>query len=94
MKNIALILGRQNIPHGARIPRFHRIAYRDIAMQWAVCFPIGLHFIVRFFRRVWEWSHRYRPSDFEKRLAEVRLEVMREWTSRLADLARERLDSE
>ena len=63
---------RREVLHGAPIPPWHRIAYRDCAQLCAVAYPIGLHLVMRFFRRVWEWSYRYKPSRLERQFRKAR----------------------
>ena len=45
---------RREVLQGARIPPWHRIAYRDFFRDCAVAYPIGLHIVVKLCRRVWE----------------------------------------
>ncbi len=61
-----------------RIPSWHRIAYYDVMRRQSVCLPIGLHLIARAIRRIWEWSHAYRPSRLEKMLIEAKRKGQRE----------------
>ncbi len=49
------------------IPPWFRFAYMDIFVDEMVIAPIGIHLLVRLYRRIWEWSYRYKPSKFESR---------------------------
>jgi len=51
---------------GETCPRGYRVAYIDFCRQEDICCPFGLHWIVRFFRRLWELSFWYRPSALER----------------------------
>lgn len=51
---------------GSATPAWYRVAYMDHNTRREIACPIGLHWIVRFFRRCWEWSLRYRASWFER----------------------------
>ena len=65
---------RREVLPGARIPPWHRIAYRDFGLDCAIAYPIGLHVVVKLCRRVWEWSYRYWPSRLEQLHSKARIE--------------------
>lgn len=68
---------RREVLHGARIPPWHRIAYRDFVLDCAIAYPIGLHLVVKLCRRVWEWSYRYTPSRQDRLHSKSRIEGYR-----------------
>lgn len=55
----------RRISEGDLIPSWYRVAYSDCTSMRFVCAPIGLHWIIRLGRRIWEWSLRYQPSRLE-----------------------------
>lgn len=56
---------------GEYMPRFHRLAYDDWTQRRGVTALIGLHLLIRWCHRIWEWSFDYRPSDFEAKIADA-----------------------
>lgn len=50
---------------GTEFPKWHRVAYLKYNCAVTVLYPIGIHLLVRWKRRLWEWSLRYRPSRHE-----------------------------
>lgn len=56
---------------GMQTPRFYRVAYS--CWDHDVCYPLGIHLLVRAGRRIWEWSHHYRHSAFERRIRQAYL---------------------
>lgn len=59
-------------------PVGYRVAYFKYDRPINVYAPIGIHLAVRFVRRVWEWSLRYRPSKLEKMHDEIASRHLRE----------------
>jgi hypothetical protein len=57
-----------HVDRGQLVPVTHRVAYLDVYRGSAVALPVGLHWPVRWARRLWEWSFRYRPSALERLL--------------------------
>jgi hypothetical protein len=57
---------------GYALPPWCRVAYRDESRNSSVAYLIGLHFIMRLLRRVWEWSWEYRTSAFETRVEKLK----------------------
>jgi hypothetical protein len=74
---------------GERMPPGYRTAYIDFCRQEDVCCPIGLHWIVRFFRRLWELSFYYNPSALERLSMDCfyagKAEVAEAWRKRDAE---------
>jgi len=56
---------------GPTIHPWYRVAYFDPRRQLYVCYPIGLHLVIRFGHRLWEWFLAYRPSTLERLLQET-----------------------
>jgi len=54
----------------AEMPRWYRLAYvgwDGDRLHWHyIAAWLGLHWLVRFAHRVWEWSYRYSPSGLER----------------------------
>ena len=50
---------------GTPLDRWYRVAYLSQSRAVSVCYPIGIHWVIRVGRRVWEWSLHYRPSRHE-----------------------------
>ena len=61
----------RHVEDGERVPPWYRIAYEDVCARRRVAYPIGIHLVARFCRRVWGWSHRYKPGWLEKQLREA-----------------------
>lgn len=55
---------------GEVIPSTHRVAYYDFLRDFAICYPVGIHLLVRLARRIWEWSFKYSPSKMEMKMRE------------------------
>ncbi len=51
-----------------RIPRGYRIGWREFDMRASICFPIGLHFLLRWCNWIWRWSYAYRGDRWEQAL--------------------------
>ena len=49
-----------------RLPFGYRVAYYDHVRGRFVCYPIGLHWLARLRRRLWERSFDYNFSEFEQ----------------------------
>lgn len=47
------------------VPRFYRRAWLDAPEGQFVCLPIGIHWVVKTFYRLWHWTQRYDASDLE-----------------------------
>ena len=60
------------------IPNWYRVAYHLPAELAAVCYPWGIHWIVRLHRRIWERSMRYKKSEYENMIRDVRLKAYKE----------------
>lgn len=60
---------------GVKMPVGYRVAYLRYDTNTFVLCPIGLHLLVRWVRRVWEWSFQYRPSAFERAMDRIRYEA-------------------
>jgi hypothetical protein len=77
------------------MPRGYRVAYMDHMTRTDALYPIGIHLVVRFFRRLNEWSYHYRPSAMEKMVSkavcnarwETQRECNREAASRCSQCA-------
>jgi len=63
-----MLLARSRIQ---RMPWHHRISFIYFDRQVYRCDVWGIHLVVRFFRRVWEWSLFYRPSVLERAFDEI-----------------------
>jgi len=98
------LLRERIIYHGERIPRFYRVAYEDW-FTWSVyAYPVGVHWLARWARRLHELSYRYRASKMEEVIAEAKRQaysrgrqageaaVRREWEAERRE--RERQDAE
>ena len=87
---------RRTVRQFEQIPQGYRIAYLDAHRQ-GIAYPIGLHLLVRFVRRCWEWSFRYRPSTLENRInkaiSEAENQARRQYKRDL-ERAFERIDAE
>lgn len=55
---------------GEIIPKTYRVAYYDFTGDFAICYPAGIHLLVRLARRIWEWSFKYNPSKLEMQMRE------------------------
>jgi hypothetical protein len=75
---IWLVIPRRQILAGQCMPRGYRMAFYDPRLQVGYACPIGIHWIVRFFRRCWEHSFAYTESRFERLLYEARNEQWQE----------------
>lgn len=54
------------------LPAFYRTAYIDCSSFDAICYPIGIHWIMRIIHRLWLWSHSYTPTKLDIMLEEAR----------------------
>lgn len=66
MINLAVEIPR----YGLSDRKWYRVAYYLPYKDYYVLYPIGLHLIVRFVRRLWEWSFYYKLSKLESMLEE------------------------
>lgn len=55
---------------GTLIPTLYRIARRDERTNISYCYPIGIHLLFKYPRRLWMWSFRFRPSAMERHIEE------------------------
>lgn len=55
------------IDEGMVIPRGYAIAYRDIRMNTKVCYPVGLHLLVRWRRDFLFWLFRVGYPGYRQR---------------------------
>src|SRR5579859_3103382 len=51
---------------GERLPTGYAIAFVDFVIGRAVCYPVGIHLVVRWARAIWFWTVRHRPSRQER----------------------------
>lgn len=49
-----------------KMPRFYRLSHQAIGRPYAYAYPIGLHLIVRWCKRLYEFSYRYNGSKLER----------------------------
>lgn len=77
------------LSYGMIIPLFYRVAYRDERTNVSYCYPIGIHLLVKYPRRLWFWSFRWRPSGMEKH---IESEVSKRTKNRFDELEK-RIDS-
>lgn len=56
---------RKYVQLGEQTPAYYRIAWYDWFEYRGVAYPIGIHLMMKLLRRLWEWSHQYRPSKIE-----------------------------
>lgn len=56
------------IYQGDAIPHWYGVAYYDFARDTAVCYPFGVHLLVRWARSVYWWLVWKRPSRVESEL--------------------------
>lgn len=72
------------------IPRGYRVAYCDYWRDVDICYPIGIHWIARMIRRIWEWSLNSKPSKHELYMFKFEAEILeRGRESRRQELARQ-----
>lgn len=64
----------KRIMYGERIPDYHRVAYYDCLTAYGYAYPIGLHIIVKWIRRFWEWSLIYNCSRLETYVTKCMIE--------------------
>lgn len=73
----------------SRLPTGYRIAFYDLYSLRAVAYPIGLHLVAKFVRRIWEWSLRYRFSKMElfvdERVHEAVIEERSFWEGKVEE---------
>jgi len=62
------VILKKAIEEGDCIPTGFRIAYLDFHYQVAVCFPIGVHLLVRWFVRLWRLTYYFKPDKWEKKV--------------------------
>lgn len=53
------------------LPWLYRISYKVPSRPLMVAYPVGIHLLVRWVRRLHEWTFEYKPSKIEKRENEV-----------------------
>lgn len=58
----------EQVAAGYKVRWWKRIAYYNIDEQCAIAYPIGIHLLARWIRRIYEWSFKYKKSKFEKML--------------------------
>lgn len=56
----------RTVSSGMPIPRGFRVAYYDIMNHVGHCYPIGLHLVVMFIRRLWQISYWWSPSRLDR----------------------------
>ena len=78
---------KKRVRGGDLLPAYYRVAYHDISRYVGVCYPIGIHWIVRGYRRVWEWSLNYRQSAYEREMLESYQKGKLDGKRELAELA-------
>ncbi len=78
-----MIISERRVMEGEQIPTGYRIAYRERIWGDTICYPIGVHLLARWVRRIWEQSFRYRPSKFEAILAEVAREAYKKGVAQM-----------
>lgn len=59
-------LTRKQLLYGEMLPRWYRIAYVNSWTGMAYAYPVGVHWVVMFGRRLWMCSYWYRPSWIEQ----------------------------
>jgi len=59
----------ERIRLGEEIPRTHRLAWYDHGRRRAVCFPLGLHWLMIIARRLWLLTYTHSRPDRLERLA-------------------------
>lgn len=66
------VFTRQAIQYGAKIPFGYGIAYRDFAMDVAICYPIPINLVVRWVRNFYEMiAYRIHSTMFQKQLEDI-----------------------
>lgn len=60
------------VEDGGAIPWTHRYVWRDPYRNGSVCLPMGIHWAVRTARRLWWWTHQWRPDAWEREFLRLR----------------------
>ncbi len=62
---------KKTIPDFESIPQWYGVAYYDHLMRWSICYPFGVHLLVRWAHSLYWWLVWKRPQAWECELLEA-----------------------
>lgn len=62
---------RRSVKYSEHNPKGYRIAWYDACRRERVCYPFGLHWVMRYAHMAWLWSFKYTRTDHEQECFDI-----------------------